>query len=56
MAIAKELYLGILLDRAKQSVVMLMASEAGGMAIEEVAEETLREKSLKRLVDPYNRS
>jgi len=35
MPIAKELYLGILLDR-QTSRVMIMASEAGGMAIEEV--------------------
>ena len=50
MPIAKELYLGILLDR-QTSRVMIMASEAGGMAIEEVAEET-REKIIKELVDP----
>ena len=50
MPIAKELYLGILLDR-QSSRVMIMASEAGGMAIEEVAEET-PEKIIKELVDP----
>jgi len=50
MPIAKELYLGILLDR-QTSRVMIMASEAGGMAIEEVAEET-PEKIIKELVDP----
>ena len=50
MPIAKELYLGILLDR-QTSRVMIMASEAGGMAIEEVAEET-PEKIFKELVDP----
>jgi succinyl-CoA synthetase beta subunit len=50
MAIAKELYLGILLDR-ESSRVMIMASEAGGMAIEEVAEDT-PEKIIKEIVDP----
>ena len=50
MAIAKELYLGILLDR-ESSRVMIMASEAGGMAIEEVAEET-PEKIIKEIIDP----
>ena len=50
MAIAKELYLGILLDR-QSSRVMIMASEAGGMAIEEVAEDT-PEKIIKEIVDP----
>ena len=50
MAIAKELYLGILLDR-QSSRVMIMASEAGGMAIEEVAENT-PEKIIKEIVDP----
>ena len=50
MAIAQELYLGILLDR-QSSRVMIMASEAGGMAIEEVAEDT-PEKIIKEIVDP----
>jgi succinyl-CoA synthetase beta subunit len=50
MPIDKELYLGILLDR-QSSRVMIMASEAGGMAIEEVAEET-PEKIIKEIVDP----
>ena len=50
MAIAKELYLGILLDR-QSSRVMIMASEAGGMAIEEVAEDT-PEKIIKEIVNP----
>jgi succinyl-CoA synthetase beta subunit len=50
MPIAKELYLGILLDR-QSSRVMIMASEAGGMAIEEVAEET-PEKIIKEIIDP----
>ena len=50
MPIAKELYLGILLDR-QSSRILIMASEAGGMAIEEVAAET-PEKIIKELVDP----
>ena len=50
MPIAKELYLGILLDR-QTSRILIMASEAGGMAIEEVAAET-PEKIIKELVDP----
>ncbi|HIF03296.1 MAG TPA: ADP-forming succinate--CoA ligase subunit beta [Nitrospinaceae bacterium] len=50
MAITKELYLGILLDR-QSSRVMIMASEAGGMAIEEVAEDT-PEKIIKEIIDP----
>ena len=50
MPIDKELYLGILLDR-QSSRVMIMASEAGGMAIEEVAEET-PEKIIKEIIDP----
>ena len=37
-AIARELYLGIVLDRASSKVVF-MASQAGGMEIEEVARE-----------------
>jgi succinyl-CoA synthetase beta subunit len=50
MAIAKELYLGIVVDRAT-SRVLIMASEAGGMEIEEVAAAT-PEKILKETVDP----
>ena len=50
MDIAKELYLGILVDR-QTSRVLIMASEAGGMEIEEVAEET-PEKIHKEIVDP----
>lgn len=38
-AIARELYLGMLVDRERERVV-LMASEAGGMDIEEVARKT----------------
>ena len=50
MAIAKELYMGILVDR-ETSQVLIMASEAGGMEIEEVAAET-PEKIIKETVDP----
>ncbi len=50
MDIAKELYLGILIDR-ESSRVLIMASEAGGMEIEEVAAET-PEKIHKEIVDP----
>ena len=50
MSIAKELYLGILVDR-QTSRVLIMASEAGGMEIEEVAAET-PEKIIKEIVDP----
>ena len=50
MPIDKELYLGILLD-IQSSRVMIMASEAGGKAIEEVAEET-PEKIIKEIIDP----
>ncbi|MFL2948190.1 MAG: ADP-forming succinate--CoA ligase subunit beta [Nitrospinales bacterium] len=50
MAIAKELYMGILVDR-ETSQVLIMASEAGGMEIEEVAAKT-PEKIFKETVDP----
>ncbi|SVB74949.1 uncharacterized protein METZ01_LOCUS227803 [marine metagenome] len=50
MPIAKELYLGILVDR-QTSRVLIMASEAGGMEIEKVAAET-PEKIIKEVVDP----
>ncbi|MSQ33639.1 MAG: ADP-forming succinate--CoA ligase subunit beta [Dehalococcoidia bacterium] len=49
-AIQKELYLGIAIDRASQRPVM-MASEAGGMDIEEVAAKT-PEKILRQPLDP----
>jgi succinyl-CoA synthetase beta subunit len=49
-AIARELYLGLVLDRASSKVVF-MASQAGGMEIEEVAHET-PEKIYKEYVDP----
>ncbi len=48
--IARELYLGMVIDRATSRVVM-MASTEGGMEIEEVAEKT-PELILKEIVDP----
>ena len=48
--IAQELYLGMVIDRAREGVV-LMASTEGGVDIEEVAEET-PEKIHKVLADP----
>ena len=48
--IDRELYLGIVLDRA-QSRLVVMASRAGGMDIEEVAA-TTPEKILKEIVHP----
>ena len=50
MSIAKELYMGILVDR-ETSQVLIMASEAGGMEIEEVAADT-PERIIKEMVDP----
>ena len=50
IAIAKELYAGMLLDRGSGRVVV-MASAEGGMDIEEVAAKH-PEKILKELVDP----
>jgi succinyl-CoA synthetase beta subunit len=50
LPIAKELYLGILVDRAEGKPVF-MASAAGGMDIEQVAAET-PEKILKQHIDP----
>jgi succinyl-CoA synthetase beta subunit len=49
-AIDRELYLGIVLDRAAAKLVF-MASQAGGMEIEEVAHET-PEKIYKEYIDP----
>jgi succinyl-CoA synthetase beta subunit len=49
-SIAKEYYLGIVLDRAKQSNV-IMSSTEGGVEIEKVAAET-PEKILKVWIDP----
>jgi succinyl-CoA synthetase beta subunit len=48
--IADELYLGVVLDRAKEMPV-IMASTEGGMAIEDVAHDT-PEKIIKVAVDP----
>ena len=48
--IADELYIGALVDRETQKVVLMCSSE-GGMDIEEVAEHT-PEKILKIYVDP----
>jgi succinyl-CoA synthetase beta subunit len=48
--IDKELYLGAVIDRASQRVVV-MASTEGGVEIEKVAEET-PEKILKTAIDP----
>jgi succinyl-CoA synthetase beta subunit len=50
--IAKELYLGIVPDRATASLV-IMASEAGGMDIEEVAAKT-PEKIIKQRIKPMD--
>ena len=50
MPIARELYLSIVIDSAK-SMPVIMASEAGGMDIEQVAAKT-PEKILKVYVDP----
>ncbi|HYP01023.1 MAG TPA: ATP-grasp domain-containing protein, partial [Pyrinomonadaceae bacterium] len=50
LPIDKEFYLGIVLDRASGRPVF-MASEAGGMDIEEVAAHT-PEKILKETIDP----
>jgi succinyl-CoA synthetase beta subunit len=50
MNIKKELYLGIVIDRANGCPV-IMASEEGGMEIEEVAAKT-PEKILKAFIDP----
>ncbi|HVC32128.1 MAG TPA: ADP-forming succinate--CoA ligase subunit beta [Chloroflexota bacterium] len=49
--IARELYLGAIVDRSSKSIVF-MASAEGGIEIEEVAR-TAPEKILRRLVDPY---
>ncbi len=48
--IANELYLGVVIDRATQRVVV-MASTEGGMEIEKVAEET-PDKILKQAINP----
>ena len=48
--IESEIYAGLVVDRAKQAVVLMMSSE-GGMEIEEVAENT-PEKIFKVHIDP----
>ncbi len=50
MEIVKELYISLLIDR-ETSRVMIMASEAGGMEIEEVAA-TEPEKIITEVIDP----
>jgi succinyl-CoA synthetase beta subunit len=50
LPIAKELYVGLVLDRATGKVIF-MASEEGGMDIEEVAAKT-PEKILKEVIEP----
>jgi succinyl-CoA synthetase beta subunit len=50
VAIEKELYAGLVLDRAKKRVVVMMSAE-GGMDIEEVAAKT-PEKIHRMVVDP----
>ena len=50
MDIVKELYISLLVDR-QTSRVMIMASEAGGMEIEEVAAEE-PEKIINEIIDP----
>lgn len=49
--IREEIYLGLVIDRARRRVVM-MASAAGGVDIEEVARQT-PEKILQAVVDPF---
>jgi succinyl-CoA synthetase beta subunit len=51
-SIARELYMGALVDRASKRVT-IMASEAGGMNIEEVAAQT-PEKIITLPIDPIN--
>ena len=48
--VAKELYLGVVIDGAAEGVVVI-ASEAGGMEIEEVADSS-PEKIVRAVVDP----
>jgi len=52
LPIARELYLSLLVDRSFERVVMV-ASSAGGMDIEEIAE-TSPEKILQEVCDPLN--
>ena len=51
VGIARELYLGAVIDRASRRTVF-MASTEGGVEIEKVAEET-PEKILRAVIDPY---
>jgi succinyl-CoA synthetase beta subunit len=52
-AIKKELYLGLVVDRSQtRRCLVYMASEAGGMEIEEVATRTAPEKIIKAAVHP----
>ena len=48
--VAQELYLGVVIDGAAEGIVVI-ASEAGGMEIEEVADAT-PEKILRAVIDP----
>ncbi|MDP8245099.1 MAG: ADP-forming succinate--CoA ligase subunit beta [Candidatus Hinthialibacter antarcticus] len=50
LPIKQELYIGVVIDRASESVVV-MASNEGGVEIEEVAEKS-PEKILKAFIDP----
>jgi succinyl-CoA synthetase beta subunit len=50
LKIARELYLGVVLDRSSERVV-LMASQEGGVEIEKVAEET-PERIFKEFINP----
>lgn len=50
ITVAKELYLGVVIDGAAEGIVVI-ASEAGGMEIEEVADSS-PEKILRAVVDP----
>jgi succinyl-CoA synthetase beta subunit len=50
LAIARELYLSLVIDRASQRIVMMLSAE-GGVDIEEVAAKT-PEKIHKELIDP----
>ncbi|HYG12707.1 MAG TPA: ADP-forming succinate--CoA ligase subunit beta [Methylophilaceae bacterium] len=52
LPIARELYLSLLVDRSLERVVMV-ASEAGGMEIEEIARHS-PEKILREVCDPLN--
>ena len=51
LPIEKELYLGILVDRAAEGKPVFMASPAGGMEIEQVAAEN-PDAILKQHIDP----